>query len=100
MPMLRHVALGALALLLIAAAAGAQPRRDQDDALAARRAHQVMPLREIEGRVVPRMPGFDYLGPEFDMETGIYRLKFMRGESVVWLDVDGRTGQVVARSGR
>ena len=86
--------------LLAAAPAGAQHRRDQDEALAARRAGQVMPLRQIEDRVIPRMPGADYLGPEFDAGTGIYRLKFMRGGSVIWVDVDGRTGAIRGRSGQ
>ena len=88
------------AALLLAPCVSAQPLRDQDAALAARRAGQVLPLRQIEQRIVPRMPGADYLGPEFDPESGIYRLKFMRGGQVIWLDVDGRTGAVVARSGR
>ena len=42
-------------------------RRDQDAAYDAdARAAQVRPLREIEARVVPRMGGASYLGPEFD----------------------------------
>ena len=86
--------------LLVTAPATAQRRRDQDEALAARRAGQIMPLRQIEERVIPRMPGADYLGPEFDAATGIYRLKFMRGGSVIWVDVDGRTGAIRGRSGR
>jgi len=90
-----------LGVLLLATGPGAgQPYRDQDAALAARRAGQVMPLRQIEERVVPRMAGADYLGPEFDAANGTYRLKFMRGGSVIWLDVDGRTGAVLGRSDR
>jgi uncharacterized membrane protein YkoI len=58
-----------------------------------------MPLRAIENRVVPRMPGFVYLGPELDEEAGRYRLKFMKGPQVIWIDVDARTGEVLARSG-
>jgi uncharacterized membrane protein YkoI len=73
--------------------------RDQDQAFAARRAGQIMPLREIEGRVVPRMAGSDYLGPDFDPGSGVYRLKFMRGGQVIFVDVDGRTGQIVGRTG-
>jgi hypothetical protein len=76
-----------------------RPMHDQDEAFAARRSGQVMPLHQIEGRIVPRMPGCDYLGPEFDAGSGVYRLKFMRGGSLVYVDVDGRTGQVVGRSG-
>ena len=86
-------------LLLFTPNATAQRRRDQDEAFAARRAGQVMPLHVIEARIVPRMAGADYLGPEFDAGSGVYRLKFMRGGSVLWIDVDGRTGQVVGKSG-
>ena len=79
--------------------ADARRVRDQDRAFAARQAGQIMPLHEIEGRIVPRMPGCDYLGPEFDANSGVYRLKFMRGGSVIYVDVDGRNGQIIGRSG-
>lgn len=100
MPMLKPLLAGLFAAALLAPSAPAQRRADQDEALAARRAGQVRPLREIEARVIPQMPNCDYLGPEFDASMGIYRLKFLRGGSVIWIDVDGRTGQVVGRSGR
>jgi hypothetical protein len=60
-----------------------------------------MPLRAIEGMIVPRMQmrGFDYLGPELDSASGRYRLKFLREGQVVWIDVDARTGQMLGRSG-
>ncbi|HEY1606811.1 MAG TPA: hypothetical protein VGF77_14560 [Allosphingosinicella sp.] len=91
-------ALGSLAAAL---PAGAHPprRRDQDIAFQARREGRFMPLRAIEARIVPHMRGFDYLGPELDAAAGRYRLKFMRGPQVVWVDVDARTGEIVARSG-
>jgi len=76
-----------------------QRYRDQDAAAEARRSGQIRPLREIEERVVPRMVGARYLGPEFDAATSVYRLKFMRGGTVIWVDVDGRTGAVIGRSG-
>jgi hypothetical protein len=44
------------------------------------------------------MRGADYLGPELDYESGRYRLKFMRGADVIWVDVDARTGQVIGQS--
>jgi hypothetical protein len=93
--------LGALAALAAAIPAAAHPPRprDQDVAFQGRRDGRFMPLRAIEARIMPQMRGFDYLGPELDPEAGRYRLKFMRGPRVVWLDVDARTGQVVGRSG-
>jgi hypothetical protein len=87
-------------LLFTAVAAPAEARRrDQDEAYEAMRSGQIRPLREIEGRVVPRMGGASYLGPEFDSGSGTYRLKFMRAGSVIWVDVDGRTGAIIGRSG-
>ena len=58
-----------------------------------------MPLRAIEARIVPRMRGFDYLGPELDSSSALYRLKFIRGGQIVWIDVDARTGHIVGHSG-
>ena len=43
--------------------------------------------------------GARYLGFDFDSGTGIYTLKFLRNGNVIWIDVDGRTGQVMSRSG-
>jgi hypothetical protein len=100
MPMIRSLfAICAMALLAARLDAQRWQRREQDAAFAARRAGQARPLREIEGRVVPRMPGASYLGPEYDPGSGNYRLKFMRGDSVIWVDVDGRTGDIIGRSG-
>lgn len=94
-------------LVLLAALGGAvlgpveaRPRdRNQDDPFKALQQGKIMPLRAIEGRIIPRMRGFDYLGPEIYVESGYYRLKFMRGGQVVWIDVDARTGEIVRKSG-
>jgi hypothetical protein len=100
-PMLMRIfATACIAGLLVAPDASAQRRpRDQDEVFNARRSGQVMPLNQIEARIVPKMSGADYLGPEFDASSGVYRLKFMRSGSVFWVDVDGRTGAIVGRSG-
>ena len=29
----------------------------------------------------------------------VYRLKYMRGADVIWIDVDAQTGRIVARFG-
>ena len=78
-------------------AAAAERPRDQDRAFEATRDGRSMPLPMIERRVMPSMGGADYLGPEFNGRT--YRLKFMRGGRVIWIDVDAATGRVVGRSG-
>lgn len=91
-------ALVGLLVSTVAVPAESRPR-DQDEAYAAKRSGQIRSLREIEDRVVPRMGGASYLGPEFDSGSATYRLKFMRGGSVIWVDVDGRTGAIIGRSG-
>jgi len=83
----------ALMALALAAPATAQRRGDQYRAYEAHQSGQVLSLREIEDRVLPRMRGSTYLGPEFD--GGVYRLKFMRSGSVIWVDVDARTGRII-----
>lgn len=93
-----------LALTGAAAAFAATPSlaqngpRDQDRAYFATREGRIIPLRLIEGRIVPAMRGFTYLGPELSDDTSRYRLKFLRGPKLVWIDVDARTGEVIGRS--
>ena len=86
----------ALAAGLIATPAVADPPRDAERAFEATREGRSMPLPRIERRVMPLMPGADYLGPEFNGQT--YRLKFMRNGRVIWVDVDAATGQIKRRS--
>lgn len=52
-------------------------------------------LRSIENRVLPRMAGSQYLGPEYDPSAQVYRLKFIEDGRVVFIDVDGRTGAIL-----
>lgn len=99
MKMLLVTALAGVLLATSVAAPGVARPRDQDEAYQATRSGQIRSLREIEGRVVPRMGGAAYLGPEFDSGSATYRLKFMRAGSVIWVDVDGRTGAIIGRSG-
>jgi uncharacterized membrane protein YkoI len=88
----------ATSMMAIAPVADARPRdREQDEAWRRAREGQILPLRSIESMIVPRMRGADYLGPEFNGD--VYRLKFMRGGQVVWIDVDARTGHIIGKSG-
>jgi uncharacterized membrane protein YkoI len=93
------LALTLAATAIAATPAGAERPRDQDVALRGLREGGFRPLREIEARTIRQMPGATYLGPELDAERGRYRLKFMRGGQVIWIDIDARTGQEVGRSG-
>ncbi len=100
--MTMKLALAALAALTTGLPAHAQWHRgDQDLAYQGRRDGALRSLREIEGGIVPdmRRRGADYIGSEFDAGEQRYRLKFMRQGSVIWIDVDGRTGAVLARAG-
>ncbi len=86
---------------LVPASEARPPRdREQDAARRALEEGRIKSLRSIESMVVPRMRGFDYLGPELDSAAGRYRLKFLRAGQVVWIDIDAKTGQVVGQSGR
>ena len=89
--------IAAAALVLPAAPAFAQ-RSDQSVARKEMRAGNQLSLRQIEGRVVPQMAGYQYLGPAYDSTAMAYRLKFIRGQHVVYIDVDARTGRVLGRS--
>ncbi len=92
-------------LLLIAAMLGtatvpamADSRNKADDQGKARaqlRDGKALSLREIEGRVIPRMRGMEYLGPEYVSYANVYRLKFIDGGRVIFVDVDPRTGEVL-----
>jgi hypothetical protein len=80
-----------------AAPAAAQSRNDQANARKEMQAGQALPSREIERRIVPQrtVQGEDYLGFEYDAMASAYRLKFIRGTQVTWVDVDARTGRVL-----
>ncbi len=87
-----------LAVSGVAQATPEQQLRDHRAAQAARAEGRILPLREIERRVVPQMRGAQYLGFDYDPDRGIYTLKFLRDGAVIWVDVDARTGQVTGRS--
>ncbi|MXO64008.1 PepSY domain-containing protein [Qipengyuania oceanensis] len=77
----------------------AQPSKsDQGEARKEMRAGNVLPLREIEKRVLPSMGGAEYLGPAYDSTAMAYRLKFIRDGRVMYVDVDARTGRILRRS--
>ena len=77
-------------VLALAAPASAQRsgavRGEQDAAYRAMSQGEILPLAQIRARIN---------GVEFDGR--IYRLKFMRGSELIWIDVDARTGRVIGR---
>jgi hypothetical protein len=86
-------AAGLAASPTLADARGLQRDRDQNAAYRAMQEGRTLSLPEIRARI--RMPGAEFIGAEFDGR--IYRLKYMRGADVIWIDVDARTGRVVGR---
>ena len=73
--------------------------RDQDRAYMQKQRGHSMPLPQIERRVIPRMGGADYLGPEMRGPDNL-RMKFLdKKGQVIWVDVDPKTGRIVGKSG-
>jgi hypothetical protein len=92
--LLAAVGLAAAPMTAMAAGArGLQRDRDQNAAYRAMQEGRILSLPEIRGRV--RVPGAEFIGAEFDGR--VYRLKYMRGADVIWIDVDARTGRIVGR---
>jgi hypothetical protein len=89
----------ALSLVIAAApivALRADPGSVQTEMRAATGARNVLSLSAIEARVLPMMRGMQYLGPEYDPAALVYRLKFIQNGRVVFVDVDARSGRVIA----
>jgi len=76
----------------------ADPAHDQGEVRKERRAGNVRSLREIERRVLPKMAGMQYLGPEYDPIAIVYRLKFIDGKRLYFVDVDARSGKIISTS--
>ena len=89
-----------LCACVAAAPAGALRPREQDSAFRQAQRGRIMPLPRIEQRARehPFVRGARYLGPEFDEGAARYRMKFMRGDRVVWVEVDARNGRVLRTS--
>ncbi|WP_341711740.1 PepSY domain-containing protein [Erythrobacter sp.] len=92
------LAIGLVASPLLAQPAASQQRSEQGEARREMSAGNIMPLRQIEARVLPTMKGAEYLGPAYDPAAMAYRLKFIRDGRVLFVDVDARTGRVLRRS--
>ncbi len=78
----------------------AEQERDGVAAWRAMRQGRLLPLREIERRVVPTMKDAQYIGFDLELPSGVYTLKFLKNGNVIWVDVDGRSGKVIGQTGR
>jgi uncharacterized membrane protein YkoI len=94
-PLLTFIVLG---LAMPAVPVAADPSPEQGQVREQQRAGHVRSLRQIEKRILPKMEGKQYLGPEYDPAAMAYRLKFLDNGKVYFVDVDARTGQIIARS--
>lgn len=73
-----------------------RPVSDHDHARQSARAGENLGFDELMRSAQSRGRG-EYLGVEPDIGRNVYRFKFLRsGGNVVWVDVDGRTGRVIA----
>jgi len=81
------------------ASSATDQQRDQKMVFDEMRNGRILPLRDIEARVLPSMRGAQYIGFDFDSESGIYTLKFLRNGNVIWVEVDGRSGRLLGRTG-
>ena len=100
--MLKHSLLAAAiaACCAVAVPASAQSldrtRGDQTSARAEMQAGRIMPIREIERRIIPQMREEDeYIGFEYDSTAQAYRLKFIRNGRMIWVDVDARSARIL-----
>jgi len=91
-----------MALLFVAASPALAERNrvpEQDALRNGVRSGEIIPYQEMRARAQSRVEG-QMIGQEFDPGTGRYRFKFQRGGSVIWMDMDGRTGREVGRVGQ
>jgi hypothetical protein len=87
-------AAGLVATVGAADASGQQRVREQDRAFRAAQQGESLTLPQIRARI--RIPGAQFIGAEM-IGPNMYRLKFMRGPQVIWVDVEARTGRVIGR---
>ena len=100
MKMIVALTLSTLAVLgPVPATAEPDQKREQQRTFDDMRNGRILVPREVEARVIPLMRGAQYLGFDFDAESGIYTLKFLRNGSVIWIAVDGHSGHIVGRAG-
>ena len=103
---IRKTLFAALGAALIAASptlvpatpAAAQQAQDRDQQRAYDRAKsgEMLSLSTIKQCVGPRMRGYRFV--DADLRGDTYRLKYVRGDRLVWVDVDARRCRIVGSS--
>ena len=70
---------------------------EQERAYRGVREGNILPLPVIRERI--RIPGAQFIGADLIAGGTRYRLRYMRGPNVLWVEVDARTGQVLGGAG-
>lgn len=93
---------GFAALFLASSGLEAQrfSRDEQDEARENMLDRKVMPFSIIKRRTEQAMSGeASYVGTAPSPREGVYRMQFLRKDGkVIWVDVDGKTGDIVGRT--
>jgi hypothetical protein len=97
------LALGGLALLagpgLPVAAQSFARGAEQNAARRAMLDGDVMPFSIIKRKIEREMREATYVGVAPPPREGVYRMQFLRADGrVVWVDVDGKTGNIIGRT--
>ena len=74
--------------------------REQDEVRENMLDRKVMPFSIIKRRTEQVMANEgSYVGVAHSPREGVYRMQFMRKDGrVIWVDVDGKTGEIIART--
>jgi len=93
-----------VALAAVPASASAQNWRDQRTPFDGREmpvdGSGVQPFPRLVNAARAAAGGGTYIGSDFDAGSATYRFKFINNGRVTWVDVDGRSGQVLDVEGR
>jgi hypothetical protein len=93
---------GLLAVSATTLPANAQDFARGEDQRAARRAMlegDVMPFSIIKRRVEREIPEAKYMGVGPASRDGVIRMQFLQHNGkVIWVDVDGKTGNIIGRT--
>lgn len=90
--------LAALVALAAPLHAFAGPGGEQGQVRKELRAGNILKSSQIEARIIPQLPGWQYIGFEFDQVALAYRLKFIREGRVIFVDVDARSGDILRQT--
>ena len=76
------------------------PVQDQDWVERRTAAGELLPFPTIVREAQRHVFGGTLIGSDFDRASGVYRMKFMARGAVTAVDIDGRTGEILAVEGR